>query len=51
VSEQEPCRCICYEAEEDEACFCGHAIEEHRPTKKHPGDTSCKATASDEDDE
>jgi hypothetical protein len=46
------CRCIAYEADEEtEACVCGHAIEEHRPTREYPGDTSCKAAESEGTDE
>lgn len=32
-----------------DTCFCGHQVEEHRPTKRHPGDTSCKSEWKDED--
>jgi hypothetical protein len=49
---RERCRCIVYEKDTlYESCFCGHSIEEHSPTKEHPGDTSCKAAESEEADD
>lgn len=26
-----------------EACECGHSVEEHAPTAKHPGSSACSA--------
>jgi hypothetical protein len=47
-AKREKCHCLHFEADMDEnedgvVCHCGHVIEEHRPSRKYPGDTSCKA--------
>jgi hypothetical protein len=54
VSETKPAKCRCLhfcpcEDEFPDACCCGHTVEEHAPTKRYPGDTSCKG--DDEEDE
>lgn len=49
---REKCRCIHYDDDGEgwDCCTCGHNREFHRPSKRYPGDMSCKADETEDDD-